>query len=1177
MRNLGTMFKNFQLSAAIQFGAILFGVLTFMVAPNSAFAFRVYPTTAQNEVMLDKNNFPFIAENADGFNLQHDSFGPFSAGQVETIFNQFKNKNFINHGVYKHGVPITSMSTMNKMPSFANVTAMMLYNEAPAMDEEEWASALAQNAPWPLITHCRAFGHSNNFNELKRQIRVTSGCMFEFQVTKPDKYDDALELTKYCVDNDRMVVFLTTFQKTPDIFIAAYKEFFYYLKENLDPKYLNSDHVIFIPNTYDDSEVLPETKGYGSTFGVAHWLIDQKNKVNDGYIQPKVDFAGLENDDYFPNHSDLTVNANITSDLLIEQVELYIDGVLVGEDNTAPYSWSGGELADLTAGYKNLKLVATDDNGIETTQAIQIRILNDPPVVPGFFMAGEISDYKLRNDPWQSGEIRHVYANEWIDYKLDVRHTGNYDVEIGMFVQRSKQFGGTIILKKGSAELGRFTTVLNDPDKPVLNDFTETPDALIKNVYLTKGMQTIRVTFSHPNNIVRPQFRLFHFNFKKQGAPDIEFTTPAKNEAGIYNSYDAPASIKIAANITSPRLGGEVKTASLYMNDSLVSIKNEEPFVWNNQKQDSLLNNVPAGDYILKIVATDELNYTSFKELELKVIDRQPFNPNHTIPGVIKAIEFDIGGEGIAYHDFNEGLERGLGGIENPRYAKAGNEDVEIDRSAGDYSVSAIRRNEWLNYTISDVQKGTYDIVLTTAANSGKSADVRVWLDGEIIATIHTSQTAQSGFGVYKEFSVSGIEIPNYMTNATVKLEFINPNISTYLCFFRKFEFRKQEEDGTPTVSFITPAEDTTLLVDYTDFNIKATASVEGEYTVSDVSLYVDDNLVLKDAVAPYQWNAGDLPKLKTGMHSIRAVATSSSGASSSALIKVMVRNPALEPVITQVAPASGSTVDASKYLEIWASVIDPDMDLKEVSLKINNQLVQTLSLSPFIWSGVESLLDAGANTITIIARDKKGHSTDSTFVINAGNLTPAISMSMLKPAGIQEIVVEEGYTLDVDVQAESSVGSIERVTLFIDGVEIRTERGKPYTWGHAGSPNTNELNGLSVGTHELKFIAFDSKGNQNELIVSLIVEVATNIYETEVSDLVSLYPNPAKTYFTIRLNESIAADVYIYNLLGELVMKKNIVGHTTINRLNLMNAGSYIICIHTKKYGLVTKKLVLQ
>ena len=49
-------------------------------------AYRVFPTTAQDERMFDKSNFPFISQNADGFRVQHDEFKPFTDEQVETIF-----------------------------------------------------------------------------------------------------------------------------------------------------------------------------------------------------------------------------------------------------------------------------------------------------------------------------------------------------------------------------------------------------------------------------------------------------------------------------------------------------------------------------------------------------------------------------------------------------------------------------------------------------------------------------------------------------------------------------------------------------------------------------------------------------------------------------------------------------------------------------------------------------------------------------------------------------------------------------------------------------------------------------------------------------------------------------------------------------------------------------------
>ncbi len=751
--------------------------------PSAVFAFRVFPTTAQDERMLDKANFSFIAANADGFNLQYDSFGPFSESQVAEIFNQFTNKNLINHGVY-NGNNIYTMSTMTKLPATANVTAFMLYTEAPAMDNADWTDALSQNVTWPLITHCRAYSTASTSNTVREQIQMTDGIMMEFQVTDPGKYDDAAALMKYCVDNDRMVVFLTTFQQTPDVFISAYKEFYYYLKGNLGAHYLNSDKVIFVPNTYEDTQVFPETLGYGSTFGVAHWLIDQKSKTSDGYIQPTVSITSPSADSYYENHKSLTVNAT-ASGATISKMALYLNGELVGEDTQAPYSWSGGLLSDLTTGYQELRVDATDATGVVTSEAIRIKILKEAPDVPGFFKAGNLIDYQLRNDPHEDGYIRHCYGKEWIDYKVNVKHSGTYDVDVSLKVQRSKQYGGTVTLKKGSTSLGSYTTVLNDPAQNPLTGFVEEQVGTIKNVNLTAGVQTLRAYFSRPGGAVKPQFYLYDFNFKIHGAPSITFTTPTVNEAGRYPDYNAPAAISVSADVNSPRSGGQVKSVKLYLGDVLVSEKTETPYTWTGAE--GALANVEAGTHILKIVATDDLGYESFEQISINVIAREPYK-TYSLPATIQAYEYDLGGEGVAYHDFNEGVERGLGGTQNPRYATAGSEDVEIEMYGGKYVVSAVRNSEWLNYTVSSVKAGTYKVSIMTSANTGKSADVKVWLNNDLLTTVHTEATG-TNFQTFKNFTATNVVIPKDMGTATIRLEFLNSSISNYLCFFRQFQF----------------------------------------------------------------------------------------------------------------------------------------------------------------------------------------------------------------------------------------------------------------------------------------------------------------------------------------------------------------------------------------------------
>lgn len=762
----------------------LYLLLLLTLFTSHSFAFRVFPTTAQDERMLDKNNFPFIAANADGFNLQHDSFGPFSASQVETIFNQFTNKNLINHGVY-NGNDITTMSTMNKLPTIANVTAFMLYAEAPALDYDDWVDALSQNVTWPLITHCRSYSTAISSDNLRQQILMTEGVMMEFQVTDPAKFDDAMYLMKYCVDNNKMVVFLTTFQETPDIFISAYKEFFYYLKQNLGASYLDSDNVIFVPNTYEDTQVLPETIGYGSTFGVAHWLIDQKTKTADGYIQSQVSITSPDHSDYYVNNSSISVDASVAGSPT--SVKLYINGELVGEDNVSPYQWTGGALSNLSTGYYVLRVDAEDAQGVITTDAIRVKVLKDSPAVPGFFQADNLLSYDLRNDPEDEGYIRHCYGKEWIDYKLNVQHSGTYDVDVRLKVQRSKQYGGSISIMKGSQTLGSYTTVLNDPAQSQLTNFVEDQVGTISSVYLTAGEQTLRMYFSHPSGVVKPQFYLYDFNFKIQGAPVIEFTNPQINDSGEYPDYSAPAAFNIAANVSSPTSGGQVASVKLYVDDQLVDEKAQAPFSWESTSH-SLLANVEEGVHDVKIVATDNKGYESFEYIQLKVVARTPYR-SFTFPGTVQAYEYDLGGEGMAYHDFNEGVERGLGGEQNPRYATAGVEDVEIEKYGGKYTVTAVRNGEWLNYTAAAITSGSYEVSLLTSANAGKSADVIIWLNNKKVGVVKTETTAQNGFTTFKSFIADNVVVPQDIENATIRLEFSNPDISNYLLFFQELKF----------------------------------------------------------------------------------------------------------------------------------------------------------------------------------------------------------------------------------------------------------------------------------------------------------------------------------------------------------------------------------------------------
>ena len=101
------------------------------------------------------------------------------------------------------------------------------------------------------------------------------------------------------------------------------------------------------------------------------------------------------------------------------------------------------------------------------------------------------------------------------------------------------------------------------------------------------------------------------------------------------------------------------------------------------------------------------------------------------------------------------------------------------------------------------------------------------------------------------------------------------------------------------------------------------------------------------------------------------------------------------------------------------------------------------------------------------------------------GNQSPVVSF--VTPS--TNLTVTEGYDLSLEVSATDADGSVREVTLYIDNQSVRTERIAPYNWGHDGSPDPEEVNGLSVGAYVVRAVAIDNDGNTGEASFTLTVE----------------------------------------------------------------------------------------
>jgi len=153
------------------------------------------------------------------------------------------------------------------------------------------------------------------------------------------------------------------------------------------------------------------------------------------------------------------------------------------------------------------------------------------------------------------------------------------------------------------------------------------------------------------------------------------------------------------------------------------------------------------------------------------------------------------------------------------------------------------------------------------------------------------------------------------------------------------------------------------------------------------------------------------------------------------------------------------------------------------------------------------------------------------------------------------DLTVEEGYELQVQVDANDTDGSIKDVKLYIDDQFVRAEVNPSYDWGHDGSPNPDELNNLTKGTYAIKAVATDDDDGISEIAFTLTVEESTLSIDQFQKEETLIYPNPSVAgIFSI----SKPITWQVYSLLGKKI--KN--GYGTLVDLKEHAEGLYILKI---------------
>lgn len=121
-----------------------------------------------------------------------------------------------------------------------------------------------------------------------------------------------------------------------------------------------------------------------------------------------------------------------------------------------------------------------------------------------------------------------------------------------------------------------------------------------------------------------------------------------------------------------------------------------------------------------------------------------PFAENK-IPGIIYAVNYDMGRNGFAYWDTDYQAVGGNGGTAWNSGWIYRNDGVDIERcsdlTTNGYDVGWINVNEWMNYTVTVARRSKYRIIVKVASNTGGGSLALQWDGNALFNAVDVSTT----------------------------------------------------------------------------------------------------------------------------------------------------------------------------------------------------------------------------------------------------------------------------------------------------------------------------------------------------------------------------------------------------------------------------------------------------
>lgn len=241
-----------------------------------------------------------------------------------------------------------------------------------------------------------------------------------------------------------------------------------------------------------------------------------------------------------------------------------------------------------------------------------------------------------------------------------------------------------------------------------------------------------------------------------------------------------------------------------------------------------------------------------------------------SIPGTFQAEDFDLGAEGISYHDTEAANIEGA-------YRPTGVDLKPASDSGGGYAVGYVQAGEWLKYSVNVTQSGKYRIDARVAsAMTGKM--FRMEIDG---APLYDFTVPYTGAWDTAWTTVSASNI-----NLTAGLHSIRVLALTDLFDLNYFTFSLDTADTlAPTVSITSPLNGARV----TRLSTTVIAANAGDNVgVAKVEFYVNGALKCTETSAPYRCSWA-VPRRAGRTYSLQAKAYDAAGNSKMSAINVVI------------------------------------------------------------------------------------------------------------------------------------------------------------------------------------------------------------------------------------------------------------------------------------------------